>query len=130
MFRAIVNIPLDAPNADEDDILDLLRPLTPDALPEHFSRLSIAYGDHPDLTPENKREGSCFTLNSVTGRFVLAGLQNMASGEAVMSLCPILFEIYYNMGTTLHPPAEIASVPGMGCDGLGDHETDFMASPA
>ncbi|KAJ9605797.1 hypothetical protein H2200_009646 [Cladophialophora chaetospira] len=126
-FRALANVDLNAPTMNIAQAAALMTaPLTGAALPDKYSKLSISYGDHP-LTPPH--------LGYFPHHCQTAGVRGYLTfsltdpNYAFLSLCTWIFGAYLPLGFTLFPPNSLRGYPGTTCDGLGDHETDYMRNP-
>ena len=129
IFKAILGISFDNPGLTADDLLNIMQTdAPPNILPATYGKLSISYGDHPRI-PQSILDArkTCKTFG-VRGYIVFSG---QGIGGALISLCPDLFALYYSLDQTLIPSDDLKKkgIPGLTCDGLGDHETDFMRSP-
>lgn len=125
IFGTIAAVPLDFDflRATPDDIRNFMNSLTPELLNDKFSGLSISYGNHPLKGP-----GPGCDLPYLNG---ILDIHPHDQTHAKMSLCPRLFEKYYSLRDTSRPPAALIQqgIPGLGCDVVGNTESDYMWTP-
>ncbi|KAJ9614277.1 hypothetical protein H2200_002413 [Cladophialophora chaetospira] len=129
MFRTLAAVPLDfdATGVDINDLLAYLQGLSADTLNDNFDQLSISYGTHPAVPQQARQDNGldCTIDPELTG-FMWRSAPDPTN---YLSLCPLIFTTFYSISDTLHPPPTLNGVPGLTCDGLGDHETDYMETP-
>ncbi|KAI1622294.1 hypothetical protein EDD37DRAFT_468304 [Exophiala viscosa] len=131
MFRQIANIPLNL-GIDQNSIDSLLQSFnTPATYNPLFEGLSIAAGDNPFLRIPPKC-GTPLPPNAYLAFDNTPGAQF----SGLMAICPgaeVLTE-RLDLAGTENPPAWARvnddpngqTLPGWGCDGLGDHDNSFM----
>ncbi|EXJ90668.1 hypothetical protein A1O1_03772 [Capronia coronata CBS 617.96] len=131
VFETIANFPLDH-QIDEETVIEILSSASvASELQPKFAKLEIAIGNHPAL-PEEKN--LCGTQSEGGTVFAFTYLDPSALGDvALISLCEETFQ-YPSLQEIENPPdhvrdAEGRPLPGYTCDGLGDHDTDWMSSP-
>lgn len=134
VFRAIANIPQNL-GIDQDTIESLLQSFnTPATYNPLFEGLSIAAGDNPFLKGVLNK---CVRINPPPPNAYLAYVNRPnVPFSGLMSICPgeeVLTERLSLAGTE-DPPAWARvngdptgpTLPGWGCDGIGDHDNSFM----
>lgn len=131
IFRFIANLD---PNVDpqtltDQEIQQWLNRADQNSYNAGLDSVTISYGDDPRMTPAQLAQLSS-TCSQDTG---LSGYTVFDSNDPTKShiaICDSTFQIYYPLKFTENPPpADAAAVPGLGCDGLGNKETDYMSSP-
>ena len=133
LFRTIANVPLDLDLVDPkpdpgktEEVKKFLDTMKPDLLNEKFAKLSIQYGNHDELTPE---EWEDFDHSCEKGKtFGSLSLLKTDITRGYMSLCPYLFDNVYSLKDVESPPAALTQkgIAGLGCDGLGNSESNYM----
>ena len=124
MTETIANIPLDSV-IDPTTAQQIMNSNYVVGLSPKFANLTISLGEPPYM-PENWR-GYC-------SRDGVGAMVFNQVGNATVVLCPQVFN--YPTGLEIvNPPAwardaQGRPLPGFSCDGLGDHDTDFMRVPA
>ncbi|KAK4937070.1 hypothetical protein LTR10_022193 [Elasticomyces elasticus] len=133
MFRQIANIPLNF-GIDQNSINSLLQSFnTPAAYNPLFEGLSIAAGDNPYLEEGSLPNcGSSFPPNA----YIQYDTTPSVKFSGLMSICPgaEVLTRRLDLADTENPPAWARvnndpngqTLPGWGCDGLGDHDNGFM----
>ena len=122
IFKTLANMPLEI-ELDENTSLELLSSEAVTSLNPMFSKLEISLGDHPDI-PESAKH--CST-SSTTAAFCYT---SRALGDwAYISLCDTIWQ-YPSLSEIEHSsdPSKRGE-PGWGCDGIGDHDSEYMTSP-
>ncbi|KIW89774.1 uncharacterized protein Z519_09931 [Cladophialophora bantiana CBS 173.52] len=134
VFQTIANIPL-SQELDGDNVVGILSSasVAQDLQPK-FDQLEIAYGNHPTL-PENKQDcgkAAAKGEGGITAAF--AFIDPRVLGDiALVSMCDEAFE-YPTLEEIANPSSSARDPqgnpePGYTCDGLGDHDSDWMTSP-
>ncbi len=132
VFQTIANVPLNL-QIDADTVVDILSSagVASDLQPK-FDKLELALGDNPSL-PEGKQ--MCGTQQPDGGTvFAFSYIDPGALGAvALVSLCDNTFQ-FPTLDEIFNPPASARDasgdpLPGYTCDGLGDHDTDWMTTP-
>ncbi|KAK4945581.1 hypothetical protein LTR10_015200 [Elasticomyces elasticus] len=131
VFQTVANIPLDA-QLDADTVIEILSSAAvADNLQPKFESLELALGNNPSL-PSSKQD--CGKQVDGGEVFAFSYVDPGALGPAALvSLCDQTFE-FPTLQEIEDPPARYRDgegnpLPGFTCDGLGDHDTDWMQTP-
>ena len=126
VFDTIANVPPDQ-KLDADTIIEIMTSASVAIeLQPKFGNLEIALGNHPDLPEDQQLCGKDEFLLAFT-------FTSLAMGDfAYISICDVAWQ-YPSLGEIENPPESAKDngvpMPGYTCDGLGDHDSDFMTTP-
>ena len=122
VFRTIANMPLPA-KLDDSTIIDILSSPGVHEMSAQFNRLVLSVGDHPDL-PSTKQ----LCERSENGNPLAFTFLSHALGDwAWISFCEDAWQ-YPSLDQIYNPVDANKGKPGWGCDGLGDHDSEFMTT--
>lgn len=130
VFRTIANIPL-GPDIDANNIVNILSDASVYELQPKFDKLEIALGNNPSVPLSKQACGKTFDGGTA---FAYSYIDPAALGPvALISLCDDTF-LFPTLDQIENPPSDKKDaqgnpLPGFTCDGLGDHDTDWMTSP-
>ncbi|OAP54555.1 hypothetical protein AYL99_11003 [Fonsecaea erecta] len=124
IFRRVANLPVDAVLTMNQLPTVLQQRATIGVDPRLFN-LMISYGNYPGI-----REQVCGIPNDDTN----AAFTSADGGGPLITMCASAFEMYPDEDEIMNPPfwalnAQGNLLPGYGCDGLGDHDSDLMWFP-
>lgn len=131
VFRTIANFPVEE-QIDDQTIIEIISSASVvSELQPKLAKLEIALGNHPAL-PEDRN--LCGTQSAGGTVFAFTYADPSALGDvALISLCEQTFQ-YPSLQEIENPPSTVRDAEGnplLGytCDGLGDHDSDWMSSP-
>lgn len=130
VFRTVASIPFGS-NLDADTIIDVLSSSPVHDLQPKFEKLEIALGNNPSVPRSKQACGKQFGGGTA---FAYSYIDPAALGPvALVSLCEDTF-LFPTLDQIENPPPEKKDgqgkpLPGFTCDGLGDHDTDWMTTP-
>lgn len=130
IFRALANLDpdFDPSQMGRDAILEWLNAANHNTFNARLAQVTVSYGDDPQLSEAqlNAQPYRCGTRGVKSYAYIWSNDRTRAH----ISMCREVFDTYFSLPYTQNPPAQdVGIIPGLGCDGLGDHETDYMTSP-
>ncbi|KIX92546.1 uncharacterized protein Z520_11722 [Fonsecaea multimorphosa CBS 102226] len=123
VFRRIANFPPDAV-LELTDFETIMQQRADVGLDRRLIDLLITYDNHP-----NGIQQFCDDDDDTLGFFTL-----LTTGEPCVCICPYTMRAFPDEEEINNPPAWARDadgnpLPGYGCDGLGDHDSDLMWFP-
>ncbi|KAJ9503776.1 hypothetical protein H2202_000915 [Exophiala xenobiotica] len=138
IFKEIANIPI----TENPNPMDISRLVSRTEFNPNFTSLSISLGNHPLLVSMATFDKSTMCSSDVMTSSLANCFYQYWPGtqfSGLISLCPdsSLFLEWVSLQDTENPPAWARvngdptgqPLPGFGCDGLGDHDSNLMAAP-